>query len=223
MEPLALGQDRAGMRIAITSGTGFVGRRVAARLEAGGHEAVIVSRRTGISITDKRPGGAEPTGLTAAFQDCDAVIHCAGINREIGAQTYQAVHIEGTQAVVDAARSAGVQRIVSTGACGGDDVAVGRAQEAGSTSTATRAALTVAKSGSRGSMSNSQVAIVSGPPTVVNVYTISWPSKFVGHSPVNGRPLMIPKSVVATSVLRVPISSDGTVPTTFGGLSAERT
>jgi NADH dehydrogenase len=57
------------------------------------------------SITDAH-------ALVAAFRGCDAVAHCAGINREIGAQTYEAIHVEGTRAVVDAARSAGVGRLV---------------------------------------------------------------------------------------------------------------
>ncbi len=105
------------MKIAITGGTGFVGRRVAARLEAAGHEVVLVSRRTGVSIVGGEPASGDQAEegagtLEAAFRDCDAVIHCAGINREIGEQTYQAVHVEGTQAVVDAARSAGVKRVV---------------------------------------------------------------------------------------------------------------
>src|SRR2546423_715790 len=38
--------------------------------------------------------------------------HLAGINREIGAQTYERVHVRGTRAVVDAARAAGVRKIV---------------------------------------------------------------------------------------------------------------
>jgi NADH dehydrogenase len=35
-------------------------------------------------------------------------VHCAGINREIGTQTYDAIHVRGTQALVEAARAAGV-------------------------------------------------------------------------------------------------------------------
>ncbi len=37
--------------------------------------------------------------------------HCAGINREIGSQTYEAVHILGTTNVVKAAEVAGVRRL----------------------------------------------------------------------------------------------------------------
>jgi uncharacterized protein YbjT (DUF2867 family) len=91
------------MRVAVTGGSGFVGRHLAERLDPA--ETVIVSRRTGVEIDDVE-------ALTAAFEGCDAVAHCAGINREIGEQTFQRVHVEGTRAVVEAAQRAGVQRIV---------------------------------------------------------------------------------------------------------------
>ena len=94
------------MRIAVTGGTGFVGGRLASRLAASGHEVIVVSRRTGQSLRSGDPG------LARAFAGCDAVVHCAGINRELGDQTYQAVHVAGTAAVVAAARQAGVQRLV---------------------------------------------------------------------------------------------------------------
>lgn len=91
------------MRIAITGGTGFVGRHLAARLDP--EETVVVSRRTGVRIDDV-------DALAAAFAGCDAVAHCAGINRELGEQTFQRVHVDGTAAVIAAARRAGVRRIV---------------------------------------------------------------------------------------------------------------
>ena len=39
-------------------------------------------------------------------------MHCAGINRELHTQTYDAVHVRGTAAVIEASRAAGVPRIV---------------------------------------------------------------------------------------------------------------
>ncbi|WP_303709911.1 MULTISPECIES: NAD(P)H-binding protein [Microbacterium] len=89
------------MKVAITGGSGFVGRALADRLE----EPVVISRRSGTDITDV-------DALTAAFAGCDAVAHCAGINREIGDQTFRRVHVEGTAAVVEAARRAGIRRLV---------------------------------------------------------------------------------------------------------------
>lgn len=91
------------MRIAITGGTGFVGRHLAKRLDSA--DTVIVSRRAGVRIDDV-------DALAEAFAGCEAIVHCAGINREIGDQTFERVHVDGTRAVVEAARRAGVRRIV---------------------------------------------------------------------------------------------------------------
>jgi NADH dehydrogenase len=91
-------------RIAITGGTGFVGRHLAELLRERGHEAVLLARRTGADVGDVDT-------MTRAFAGCDAVAHLAGINRELGQQTYQRVHVDGTRNVMEAARRAGVGRI----------------------------------------------------------------------------------------------------------------
>lgn len=93
-------------RIAVTGASGFVGRHVVARLEAAGHEVVSLSRRTGIDLAS-----SAPLAVRRALDGCDAVIHCAGINREIGSQTYGAIHVRGTQALAEAAHSASVGHI----------------------------------------------------------------------------------------------------------------
>jgi NADH dehydrogenase len=93
-------------RVAITGATGFVGRHLARRLEAAGLEVVPLSRRTGFDLASP-----DPDTLQDALKGCQAVVHCAGINREIGSQTYDAVHVRGTQALVAAARGAGVEHI----------------------------------------------------------------------------------------------------------------
>lgn len=91
------------MRIAITGGSGFVGRHLADRYDPA--DVVAISRRTGVAIDDV-------DALEAAMTGCDVVAHCAGINREIGTQTYQRVHLDGTAAVIEAAKRTGVSRVV---------------------------------------------------------------------------------------------------------------
>jgi len=109
------------MKIAITGGTGFVGSHLAQVLANEGHQVEIIARgadtrnptiRTLRHTTFHPIGTDNEVKLIAAFAGCDAVAHCAGINREIGNQTYQRVHIEGTRNVVNAARRAGVKKIL---------------------------------------------------------------------------------------------------------------
>jgi NADH dehydrogenase len=108
-------------RIAITGGTGFVGRHLAAALTRAGHHVVLVARgrdqrdpavrsmpHTSFAAADLADG----RGLYAAFAGCDAVAHLAGINRELGRQTFQRIHVDGTHQVLDAARRAGVGTVV---------------------------------------------------------------------------------------------------------------
>jgi NADH dehydrogenase len=109
------------VKIAITGGTGFVGRNAARSLAGEGHEVVLIAR--GMDRTDpgiRQLGRSQFVGiglddvdsLARAFAGAKVVVHCAGINRETGAQTFQRVHVEGTRHVVEAARRAGVDKII---------------------------------------------------------------------------------------------------------------
>ena len=99
------------MRVAITGGTGFIGGHLATRLSSEGHEVVRIGRRsTGEEIV--KASLDEVDQLAAAFAGCQAVAHCAGINREVDRETFKRVHTEGTRNVVEAARRAGVEKIV---------------------------------------------------------------------------------------------------------------
>ena len=106
------------MRIAITGGTGFIGHHLAQRLITEGHEVVLLART---KRNDKLNGApsrfvasdlSDIAVLTEAFAGCDAVAHCAGINRELGDQTFERLHVEGTRNVVAAAQQAGVKKVV---------------------------------------------------------------------------------------------------------------
>ena len=100
------------MKVAITGGTGFVGRNFARKLLEGGHEEVVLIARgrderdsslrglPGVTFAQVGLDPGEP--LRQALADCEAVAHCAGINREIELQTYRRVHVEGTRNLIEA-------------------------------------------------------------------------------------------------------------------------
>ena len=109
------------MKVAITGGTGFVGRNIARLLVCAGHEVVLIARGKDRTDPDiRRLDRAQfvslpldnPADLAQVVAGCDSVVHCAGINRELGQQTFTKVHIEGTRNVVEAARQAGIGKIV---------------------------------------------------------------------------------------------------------------
>jgi len=114
------------MRIAITGAAGFVGSHLAKRLLGEDIEVVALSSSWSRRLAAGGTAGQwqaphlsrveaqidDAGALTRAFQGCDAVVHCAGINREIGEQTYERVHVGGMRAVLDAAKQAGVRKIV---------------------------------------------------------------------------------------------------------------
>lgn len=104
------------MKIAITGGTGFVGRHLAQRLISLGHEPVLLARgrdRRHAPVAPIIPNDlSDPASLADAVRGCGAIAHCAGINREIGSQTYRCIHVEGTGNIIAAARIAAVPRIL---------------------------------------------------------------------------------------------------------------
>jgi uncharacterized protein YbjT (DUF2867 family) len=101
------------MRIAITGANGFVGTHLTHRLESEGHELVLISRRRRKDDDRVVPDDlSDVSRVKELFGGCKVVAHCAGINREIGKQTYRRVHVDGTRNVVEAAKAAGVEKIV---------------------------------------------------------------------------------------------------------------
>jgi NADH dehydrogenase len=111
------------MNVAITGGTGFVGGHLAESLVGKGHNVVLIARgldqhnqqlrnRNGVQF--KAIGTSDEDALFEAFKGCEAVAHCAGINRELQPNDYERIHVQATRNVVNAAKRAGVKRVVST-------------------------------------------------------------------------------------------------------------
>lgn len=111
------------MKIGITGGSGFIGSHLARSLVKQGHDVVLISRRITAFAAELKSDPkchilpadvGNKDSLKKAFLGCQAVAHCAGINREIGKQTYKRVHIEGTSNVVETAKESHVEKILIT-------------------------------------------------------------------------------------------------------------
>lgn len=111
------------MNIAVTGGTGFIGRHLASRLLADGH--VVHSLSTGNtpipatlqaypSFHSWEGNVSDQTTLDSLISSVDTVFHLAGINHERGAKTFDRVHVHGTRQIVAAAEAASIDRIILT-------------------------------------------------------------------------------------------------------------
>jgi dihydroflavonol-4-reductase len=111
------------MRALVTGATGFVGAAVARALLHGGHQVRALVRPTSdrrnlaaLSVECVAGDLTDAASLGRAAVGCDAVFHVAADYR-LGAprpqELYQA-NVEGTRNVLNAARAAGVGRIVYT-------------------------------------------------------------------------------------------------------------
>lgn len=121
------------MRIALTGTTGFVGGAVLQRLLRRGHEISALVRdpvqagrlndHGGVRIVVGHIG--DDAAVRNLMDGADAAVNLVGIIVEVGAQTFEKVHVAGTARLVAAARAAGVGRFVQMSALGArsDEVA----------------------------------------------------------------------------------------------------
>ena len=124
------------MKVLLTGATGFVGREVLQQAHAAGHDLRLLVRDPAAASARAlaarfaavlRAGNVlDAASLTGAVGGCDAVLHLVGIISEIGAQTFENVHLRATQNVLAAARAAGARRFVHMSALGARPNAVSR-------------------------------------------------------------------------------------------------
>jgi uncharacterized protein YbjT (DUF2867 family) len=105
-------------RVCILGGTGFVGHHLVTRLAASGYRCRILSRRPErhrhqrlVPNVELRQLDVSETGaLRTQLEGCSAVIYLVGILNEGGGQTFQRVHVDLVERVLQAASAAGVRR-----------------------------------------------------------------------------------------------------------------
>lgn len=108
-----------GRRLVVTGANGFVGRHVIAAAAAERWDVAGLVRNDAAArvVGDAggrpiRQAGLDVDGLAAAFAGASAVVHLAQIGSEKPGLTFAEVNVEGTRHVADAARRAGVARVV---------------------------------------------------------------------------------------------------------------
>src|SRR3989304_9285010 len=110
----------------VTGGSGFIGRRVVARLTDRGNSVRVLARGQRPAELPNRVETVNADvlsgeGLSEAMSGIEKVIHTVAIIRESGGQTFEGVIRRGTERVVAAAKLAGVKKLVHVSAIGAQD------------------------------------------------------------------------------------------------------
>ncbi len=106
--------------VCVLGGTGFVGRHIVRLLCAQGVAVRVPTRSpdrlrqalASLPVAAVSADVHDVTQLTNMFEGVDAVINLVGILHEQGGQTFQRVHVELPRKVIEAARIAGVKRLL---------------------------------------------------------------------------------------------------------------
>jgi NADH dehydrogenase len=112
--------------ILVTGGSGFIGRRVVARLADGGKRVRALARGERRAEFPDRVEVAQGNvvsgmGVPEAVSGVETVVHLVAIIRESKDQTFEGVIRRGTERIVEAAKVAGVEKFVYVSAIGAQD------------------------------------------------------------------------------------------------------
>lgn len=121
---------RGPLTIAVTGGTGFVGRTLITRLTAAGHSVRVATRNAAradvllpLSSVEVHAGNVYDTDfLRRVFDGCDAVINLVGILNEggFGGGGFRRAHLAFTAGLLQAMRQAHVRRLLHMSALNAD-------------------------------------------------------------------------------------------------------
>lgn len=117
--------------VTVFGGSGFVGTQVVRALARRGWRVRVAVRRPG-RAWDLKPQGdvgqiqavrcdvTDPVMIAEALKGADAVVNLVGILHETPSRKFQALHVEASRAIAEAAQAAGIGRLVQMSAIGAD-------------------------------------------------------------------------------------------------------
>jgi uncharacterized protein YbjT (DUF2867 family) len=122
------------VNICVLGGSGFVGTELVTRLVYAGHWVRVPTRSLRhadrlrvLDTAELREANVhEPRVLSQLFADCHAVINLVGILNERGRDTFETVHTALAVKVMNAARGAGVRRVLHMSSLGAAEHAPSR-------------------------------------------------------------------------------------------------
>ncbi|HEV3493968.1 MAG TPA: NAD(P)H-binding protein, partial [Reyranella sp.] len=118
-------------QVTVFGGSGFIGQAIVRALAPQGYLVRVACRRIELAekvktagdvgqITLMRANLRVPQSVATAIEGSQAVINAAGIAFEHGRQRYKTVHAAGARTIAEAARAAGVERLVHVSGIGAD-------------------------------------------------------------------------------------------------------
>ncbi len=121
--------------VTLIGGSGFIGRHVVRNLAKRGYRIRVACRRPDLAghvvplgtpgqIVPVQANVRYPASLAAACDGAFAVVNLTGLLYNGGAQTFDAVHVFGAEAVAKAAKAAKAQVLVHLSAIGADAISV---------------------------------------------------------------------------------------------------
>ncbi len=129
------------MKVLVTGATGFIGSHLCRALLRQDHHVRALQRATssllaleGLSLERVEGDLFEPASLLSAMEGVEVVFHCAGeVGKWRDPKRMAASHVQGTRNVLQAARRAGVRRVVHTSSVAALGVPDHRPERAGET------------------------------------------------------------------------------------------
>jgi len=118
-------------QVTVFGGSGFLGQAIVRALAPQGYLVRVAARRIELAekvktagdvgqITLMRANLRAPQSVAHAIAGSQAVINAAGIAFEHGRQRYKTVHAGGARTIAEAARAAGVERLIHVSGIGAD-------------------------------------------------------------------------------------------------------